>query len=209
MVWGRVLGFSPWSPLAWLDREDQLIERTQDRDGDAGRVRQDGPAARRRVEHPLRHVEWPRDVGAIEHAAKHCVLRLRQDSENERRTAVPRMPAIENHSRLGTMGVSLSSCTRAIAVISRWTRTLRRCDRCRDGPVRELGWSRIAGWAASITATPGETLRKDGQNTSAADSPSWHIPLEGPGTCICVAPNGDLPGTRSQETVFTPVGQGV
>ena len=80
-----------------------------------------------------------------------------------------------------------SATTPKTAAISRWRRTLRTRARYNRDRVAEPESSRIAGWAASITATPGEKPRKDGQNTAAPDSPSCLILSEGERTCTRVA----------------------
>jgi len=82
------------------------------------------------------------------------------------------MPAVENYTRLGKVSVLLSTCTPEIGAIWPWTRTL----------LSRAGWKgdRVAepasSWAASITATPGEKRRKDGQTPSARNSSSCLSP---------------------------------
>jgi len=80
-----------------------------------------------------------------------------------------------------------SATTPKTAAISRWKGTLRTRARYNRDRVAEPESSRIPGWAASITATPGEKPRKDGQNITAPDSPSCLILSEGERTWTRVA----------------------
>jgi hypothetical protein len=50
-------------------------------------------------------------VGAIEHAAIHCMPTLHKRGDDEDRATVPRVPPVANYSRFSNMGVLSSTCT--------------------------------------------------------------------------------------------------
>src|SRR3974390_3934793 len=94
----------------------QRAQLTQGLDGDSGFVCQVHEDTGRVIKHPQR------DLGGVgtefrRQCAANNVLRLANPREmNPDHEAEPRVPAISNLSRLGTMGVSLLACTTRVVL---------------------------------------------------------------------------------------------
>jgi hypothetical protein len=97
----------------------QRVQLTQGVDADNGLACQFHEATGAGIEHPQRDLDRPR-IEVRRQAAANDVLGLADPREmNPDREAEPRVPAISNLSRLGTMGVPLLGCTTRAAAIAR------------------------------------------------------------------------------------------
>jgi len=96
---------------------DQIAKLAQRLTRDRRRERQCNPTAYRYVKHPSWNLDRMAMVVVLEHTAIHRVLVPDDRAGDEHRAAVPRMPAVEDYSRLGNMGALSSTCTTGIARI--------------------------------------------------------------------------------------------
>jgi hypothetical protein len=140
----------------------QRVQLAQGLDADDGLVLQLHEVTGAGIEHPQgdlhrSHIEVWRQ------AAAHNLLRPADPRQmNPNRQAEPRVPAISNLSRLGTMGVPLLACTTVVVRTVRWVPA---CGTLRGNLLEsrhlnpDIDWRRVSPcprnrcWAACITST--------------------------------------------------------
>ena len=98
----------------------QRVQLTQGLDADNGLVFQLHEVTGAGIEHPQEDLHRSH-IEVWRQAAAHNLLRLADPRQmNPNRQAEPRVPAISNLSRLGTMGVPLLACTTAGVRTAHW-----------------------------------------------------------------------------------------
>jgi hypothetical protein len=90
---------------------EKLFEVRQSLTHDNWQLGQSHRAADGAIEHPLRNLERPVELGVLQVTAAYWLTWLRHERGDRNAAIEPRMPAVTNHVGLDNVGLCLSSCT--------------------------------------------------------------------------------------------------